>query len=258
VRIVQISDPHVTVEPNRYGYDGAAALADVLAHVAALQPRAELVLFTGDLTEHGVPEEYVRFREVTDGFALPMAAIPGNHDRRDAFAEGLAGSAVRIGAGPYLQLAVDVGPVRAIGLDTLGLEGDPAGYLDRDRLRWLDARLDEDRRPAVVFMHHPPFRIGQRIADASCCRDGEALAAVLDDYPQVLAVVCGHVHRIVQLRWAGRIGSIAPAVAWEVPLDPLPDAPIRLVPQPPAFQILDWSPERGLVILAVRLDAAGL
>ncbi len=87
MRIAQISDPHLTVSgPVVPGdYDPEAALGAVLACVSALDPLPDLVIFTGDLAHNGEAAEYARFRATVDGFPLPMAAIPGNHDCRGAF-----------------------------------------------------------------------------------------------------------------------------------------------------------------------------
>lgn len=254
MRIAQITDPHVT--PAAGAYDPAAALGAVLARVAALDPPPDLVVFSGDLAENGRPEDYTRFREIVAGCDLPMLALPGNHDRRDAFVAGLAGSDVLIGTPPFLHLAIEDGPVRLIGLDTLA-EGEAAGLLCEARLRWVAERLAaDDDRPVMLFMHHPPFRIGQPVADSSNCRGGDALAAIVARHPRVVAVGCGHAHLATQVAWAGTIGSICPAVAWEAPLDSPLERPFRLVPQRPGFQLHAWSEALGLVTHTFRLFGA--
>ena len=64
--------------------------------VAALDPRPDVVLLTGDLAENGTARGVRRLRASrSPASTLPMAAIPGNHDRRGAFAAGLAGGGDR-------------------------------------------------------------------------------------------------------------------------------------------------------------------
>jgi 3',5'-cyclic AMP phosphodiesterase CpdA len=48
--------------------------------------------------------------------------------------------------------------------------------------------------------------------------DGAALAAVISRHGHVERVLCGHVHRSVQCRFAGTIGQIAPDTALETSL----------------------------------------
>lgn len=249
MRIAQISDPHLggAAGPR----DPAARLAAVMARIAALDPAPDRVIFTGDLAETAAPEEYAAFRAAVAGCRLPMAAIPGNHDRRAAFVAGLAGSGVATGAPPFLQLALDAGPLRLLCLDTLD-EGLASGLLCAVRLAWLATALAADDRPVLVFMHHPPFRVGQPHADASNCRDGDRLAALAAG--RLAGVACGHVHLAVDGAWAGAPASVCPAVSWEAALDTPLDRPFRLVPQRPGFRLHDWRPELGLVSTAIFLE----
>lgn len=244
--IAQISDPHLsTPGAGLYGgYRSDVALARVLERIAALRPRPDFVWLTGDLVENGTAAEYANLRARLAGLDLPAAAIPGNHDRRAPFVAALAGTGVRVGAGPFLHLVVDGLPVRMIGLDSKGAGGEAAGRLCPDRLAWLDARLAEaPERPTVVFLHHPPFRTGIVLADAIRCLDGEALAAVIARYPAVRLVATGHVHRAIHTPWAGTIAQACPSVAWAIPLDLAPEggtaADLRL--EPPGFQIHLWT-----------------
>lgn len=247
--LVQITDPHLSVEAGELwgGYEPDFAFSAVLAAVARLDPRPDLVLFTGDLTETGAPEEYANFLRLVDGLPLRMAAIPGNHDRHAAFAAALAGTRVAIGALPRLHLVVDDLPLRVIALDSVA-EGESRGRLDPADLDWLGARLDEaPERETAVFLHHPPFANGIPFSDRDSCRGAEGLGALLARHPQVIGLGSGHVHRAVHSR-VGRIPAwIAASVAWEVPLDLSPDAGPRLTPQNPAFMVHIHAPGASLI-----------
>lgn len=248
--IAQVTDPHVSLPGTILfgGYDPAAALTAVLTRIARLTPRPDLIFFTGDLTENGRPEEYAHFLRLVSTFDLPMAAIPGNHDRRDAFADAFRDSPVTIGGDPSMGLQVALGgfPASLIGLDTLGLEGEPAGRLSPERLDWLGRRLEEAAgRPALVFLHHPPIVTGIAAMDIWRLADPEPLARVIGAFPNVLRLACGHVHRAVEAPFAGTLCGVCPSVAWAVPLfEPAIRAPV--VRQAPAFQLHALTPG-GLV-----------
>ncbi len=248
--LAQVSDPHVSLPGVRLygGYDPAAALTAVLARIEALLPRPDFVFFTGDLVEFGEPAEYAHFLELLAGFSLPCAAIPGNHDRRDAFQAALAGSPVRIGVDPdSAHLAIDELALRVIGLDTLGLDGEPGGRLDAGQLSWLERRLgDTPDRPTLIFLHHPPFATGIDAMDRSGLARPERLAAIVAPHPGILRVSCGHVHRSVETLWAGVPAGSCPAVAWQIPLF-APHAPLGLAPGAPAFQLHRWTETTRLV-----------
>lgn len=246
MRIAQITDIHMTAgPPGRGGYDARAALGAVVA--AALSLRPDLVILTGDLADAGLPEEYAPVRAAMAGIRLPVLAVPGNHDRRDAFVAAFRDGPVTIGGGDCLHLAHERGPVRLIGLDTLAPDHDSAGVIGEAQLAWLGERLAAtDPRPVIVFMHHPPFRIGFP-PDDTRCYDGDDLGRLLLGHERVLGVVCGHHHRTARVAWAGTSGGVCPAVAWEIPLGIRPEDPVRLAPQNPAFQLHVVDPELGLV-----------
>lgn len=248
--VAQITDPHVSLPGTILfgGYDPATALGAVLDRVARLDPRPDMVFFTGDLTENGTAEEYAYFISLLAGFDLPCAAIPGNHDRRDAFLTAFAGTKILTGDNPsWLHLVIEGPGLRLIGLDTLALEGEPGGALDSARLDWLARRLEDGgEQPTLVMMHHPPFATGIAAMDIWGLAEPEGFAALIARHPNVLRVCCGHVHRSVQTVFAGTIAGICPAVAWQVPLFQ-PGILAPLVAQSPGFQLHCWDEERGLV-----------
>jgi 3',5'-cyclic-AMP phosphodiesterase len=245
--LAQLTDAHVGPPgPQRGGYDGAAALARVVAAVRALAPRPDLVLFTGDLADAGTAGEYATVVRLLAPLGMPVAAVPGNHDRRDGFRAAFGGGRVRIGSGDFLNLVIDELPVRLVGLDTV-VEDALGGLLCAARLDWLDATLGaEPERPTLVFMHHPPFRTGIPFMDSIGCGNAEGLAAVLERHRQVVRVVAGHVHRAVEASVAGRAASVCPSVGWELPLELADPAPLAFVPAPPAVQLHLWDGARFL------------
>jgi outer membrane protein assembly factor BamB/predicted MPP superfamily phosphohydrolase len=88
--LVQLTDVHVTtrdlVQAGAYASSLYAEgsfgdeLAALLASLPSLVPGAQGVVITGDLTDFGLPEEFVALRRVLDASPLPVEVIPGNHD----------------------------------------------------------------------------------------------------------------------------------------------------------------------------------
>ena len=160
--IAQISDLHVRADgkPLSGVVDTRAALDACIDHVAGLDPRPDLVLATGDLTQDGLPEDYALLRAAFGRLPMPVFAIPGNHDSRAALREAFADEGYLPETGAFLHYAVDRYPLRLIGLDTV-IAGEVGGRACPARLRWLEERLSEQPgRPTVIFMHHPPFATG--------------------------------------------------------------------------------------------------
>ncbi len=246
--IAQISDMHVKA-PGALLYrriDTAGYLERAVAHIMRLDPRPDIVLATGDLVDGGKPEEYAFLRELLAPLSMPVFMIPGNHDSRDAMRSAFPDHAYLPRAG-YLQYVIDDLPVRLIALDTL-VDGKPYGELCDERLSWLDARLGENSKPTLLFMHHPPFDCGIAAFDGAKLNIGGArFADVVRQYGHVERVMCGHVHRPIQVRWAGTMASIAPGTAHQATLDLREGARLSMTMEPPGLALHQWRPGSGLV-----------
>ncbi len=247
--IGQISDLHVKAGGKlSYGVvDCAAMLARCVEHIRSLKQRPDLLLVTGDLVDFGRPEEYAALKALLAPLPMPYFLIPGNHDERVALRAAFPEHAYLRQWVPFVQYAIDDWPVRIVALDTV-IPGASGGELCRVRLDWLERTLAaEPGRPTIVMMHHPPFLTGIGHMDAIGLAGSDALAAVIARYPNVERVLCGHLHRPIQVRFAGTIASTCPSPAHQVALDLAPDAPSRFVMEPPAYQLHQWRAETGVV-----------
>lgn len=246
--IAQLTDTHLRAEGQLLydRLDTAAYLEQAVAHVLKLDPRPDVAILSGDLVEGGSPEEYARLRRLLAPLPMPVYVIPGNHDARDALRAAFSDKSYFPASG-FLQYAVDDGSLRLIALDTL-VEGKPFGELCAERLAWLDARLTESDKPTLLFMHHPPFDTGISAFDGAKLNVGaERFAEIVRRHPHVERVTCGHVHRSIQVRWAGTVASTAPSTAHQATLDLHPGAPLSMMMEPPAIALHQWRPGTGLV-----------
>lgn len=246
--IVQLSDPHVKGEGELlYGrIDTQGFLERAIAHVNGLDPRPDIALVTGDLVDKGTPAEYANLKRLLSKLEIPFYLIPGNHDARDPLREAFADHAWLPAAG-FLQYVVDDRPLRLIALDTL-VEGKGHGALCSERLDWLEARLGESDRTTMLFMHHPPFDVGIAPFDsARLVEGGDRLEALVRAHGNVERVLCGHVHRPIQVRWAGTMASIAPSTAHQATLDLREGARLSMTMDPPGVALHLWLPGTGLV-----------
>ncbi len=236
--IAQITDLHVVAPGQRLaGVVDTNSMAEAaISHLNGLVPRPDLVLGTGDLVDNGEPSEYMRLREIFDDLEIPYYLIPGNHDRRAPLLEFFAGH-VESGPSGFIQYTIEGHPVRLVALDTLN-EGTQDGLLCNERLAWLDETLRQaPDRPTLIFMHHPPFETGIWWMDTSGLSGASDLREVIARHPQVARIVCGHIHRPIQVGWGGTLVSIAPSTAHQVHLDLVPENKPHFILEPPACQL---------------------
>lgn len=246
--IAQITDTHITPEGAlAYGHiDTSAFLARAVDHILHLDPWPDVVLGTGDLVDGGTPAEYQRLRHLLSPLPMPVYLIPGNHDDRDALRRAFSDRSYMPREG-FIQYVVDDGPLRLTAIDTL-LPGKAGGRVDGERLAWLDARLAEaPTKPTMIFMHHPPFKTAIEYMDGIGLEGADAMAEVVRRHSQVERVVCGHLHRSIQSRWAGTLAMTAPATAHQVGLDVRHDVGLTLTLEPPGYALHLWRADVGLV-----------
>jgi Icc protein len=262
--VAQVSDLHIVDEGQLcVGHiDTAAFLRRAVTALNRLSPAPDLVLATGDLVNDGTPQQYAHLRRLLEPLQLPLAVIPGNHDARGPLRRAfelpdgrpIGGEAP---ADAPCDLARRVGPIHLVGLDTI-VPGAPGGALAPGQLDWLDATLaSEPTAPTIVAVHHPPFATGIGHMDAMALddRSAAALEAVIARHPQVERLVCGHVHRAVQRRWAGTVAMIVPGAAHAVVPDLRPGGPAAWDYEPPGITLHRWSPATGLVSHLVPVEA---
>jgi Icc protein len=216
--------------------------------VARFTPRPDVVVITGDLTECGLDTEYANVAQlIRHILPMPVYVIPGNHDRRVAFREGLA-HLPGVTADPhFVQYAVEDYPVRLVMLDTL-VPGAGHGELNAEQLGFLDRTLAaQPRKPTIVAMHHPPFVCGIAHLDRINLHNAAAFTDVIARHRQVERIICGHHHRPIVTQVAHAIASIAPSVAHQVELQLDSHAEDAFLFEPPAYQLHRWTAADGIV-----------
>lgn len=231
--LVQLSDPHVGAD---WGDgDPTARLAAAVESVRSLRASPSALLVSGDLADNGTDAEYQQVRDLLAPVAVPVYALPGNHDDRDALRRNFD---VPGRDGEPVQYAVDLGPLRLVVLDSKRL-GEESGELDSDRLAWLDAALAAaPHSPTMVAMHHAPVLTGIPALDELGLPPGDrrALGRVLERHPQVRRLVAGHAHRTIAADLGGCAVLAVPSTYIQARLDFRSDE-LELAAEPPGFAV---------------------
>ncbi|TWT03215.1 phosphodiesterase [Reyranella sp. CPCC 100927] len=247
--LAQISDLHVRPRGQLYKgvVDSNRLLQDAISHLHGLDPRPDLVLVTGDLVDEGDPAEYAMLRTLLAPCETPYLLIPGNHDSRDALRDAFAEHSYLPARGRPLHYVNDAHPVRIVALDTT-VPGSHHGAIDDTGLAWLADTLARERtQPTVIIMHHPPFASGIPYLDDYMLRDAVRLEEIVARFDNIERVLCGHVHRPIQVRWAGTIVCTCPSTATQIALRLRPDAAPASYREPPACLLHRWQPGSAMI-----------
>ncbi|WP_407179259.1 phosphodiesterase [Bradyrhizobium sp. STM 3562] len=243
VLIAQISDLHIKA-PGALAYgrvDTAKALERCVATLNALEPAPDFLVISGDLADTSSPEEYEHLRRLLQALKLPFAAIPGNHDSRELMRGAFPQAGYAHSSGP-LDQRIELGGIDLLLADS-SVPGAPHGELAPPSLQWLEAALAASAdRPALVFLHHPPFVAGIWHMDRQNLRNADELAAIVMRHPRIRHIGCGHVHRATLTMFAGRPCTICPAPNHAVDLDLAHLRGPSFKVEPPALHLHAWFP----------------
>lgn len=247
--IAQITDTHIKADGKlAYGkVDTAGYLARAVEALNTLRPRPDFVVVTGDLVDFGRVDEYDRLRSLLSPLQIPYFLLVGNHDSRAELRMVFADHPyLQQDDDAFVQYTIEDWPVRVVALDTM-VPRQGGGALCAQRLDWLERRLAEQPgRPTIVAMHHPPFVTGIGHMDKQGLANPAPFAAIIRRFANVERVICGHLHRDIDTRFAGTIAGTCPSVAHLVALDLREDAPSRFKLEPPGFQLHYWRDGHGL------------
>jgi len=237
--LLQLTDSHVCMPGTRlYGrVDTARMLDTAVTAVLNLKQAPAAVVITSDLAESGAAAEYEVAARAIRRLPMPVYLMPGNHDDREQLRKSFPDHAY-LGTGTYLQYAAALGDMRLICLDTV-VPGQPHGELDDARMSWLAEQLERYQDETVILaMHHPPFAtlIGH-MDKMGLLQGAPELEKLVASYPNVARVICGHMHRAIDIGFAGTIASVAPSTAHQIPADLDPDAPAMWNLEPPGFRL---------------------
>ena len=189
LRVVQITDSHLFANSasRLNGVDTLYSLQQVMHVVLDSQP--DIILFTGDLVDKPSIAAYQQIKLVIDQSPVPIYCLAGNHDQPELLKKYLSSDNIRVD-----DTAIH-GAWQLVFLNSYQA-GTHSGKLDNNQLQMLNSHLSKHpTRPALICLHHQPVPINSSWMDAMGLQQADELFAVLDRYPQVKAVVWGHIHQ---------------------------------------------------------------
>ena len=199
--------------------DARARAERVLAHLLALDPRPDVLLVTGDVADHGTPEEYAEARAVLDAWPGPSSSAPAT---TTCARSSPAGCSTARPTAPIL-LGLEAADFRLLMLDSLVSAQDGRridhGELGPDQLDWLDRQLASDDKPTSSACTTRRVDIGLGLMAPILLKDPEPLELVIMKHPHVVATLVGHAHTACATTFAGRPLLIGGGCASTVPLD---------------------------------------
>lgn len=191
LRFIHATDTHV-IAPNTVLNNVRTAdnLTRAVCAINKMEPPPDFVMVTGDLTlDSTAGLDY--FGQLMEPLRMPWLAIPGNHDKPG----GEMATLHLFGRGGLpLYYSFDHAGCHIVALDGQPPTGSlvDGGFIPEE-IEWLNRDLQLAKgKETLVFVHqHPLFT---RVKGRDDLVDWPELVKVLEGFPQVKWVFCGHAH----------------------------------------------------------------
>ena len=198
--IAQLTDTHITVPQNENEdcYVKLEALQKCVLQINKLDPLPDIVIHTGDLSHNGRSDEYKLTKSLMDELKVPYLITAGNRDSTKNLVNAFDLSSVEYQDQQLLQYGSDIAGYRLVSVDTSS-QNSNLGLLNFSKLAHLDGLLRQKQScPTIIFMHHPPINLSSSEPpehEYENIRMIENFAEIIDRHPQIVACLCGHIHR---------------------------------------------------------------
>lgn len=188
IRIVQLSDLHFFEEPGSclHGVDTEKSFQAVLEKLK--DETFSFIILSGDLTQEGSYEAYLRIAKALKFFQVPVYYVPGNHDDSKILArvfpvENISNHRHIILKDWHIILLNSAVP-NAI-----------EGFLDRTQLHYLKHCLQAyPEHKALIVFHHHLVPLSTSWIDDYRLMNADEFWEIVAYYPNIAAVCYGHVH----------------------------------------------------------------
>lgn len=246
LRILQITDTHLFADVGGTlgGVTTDRTHVEVIERVLAEHWPVDCILATGDLVHDGSESAYRRFKRNFEALGVRTLVIPGNHDdpaaMRRVFDRGRVTWSENAVLGNWQFIMLNSWQPDVAG-----------GRLGESQLQTLARHLERHpRQHALIAVHHHPVAVNSDWIDGIGLADGAELMALIERFPQVRAVVWGHVHQAFDTTRGGvrLLGCPSTCIQFQPE-----SAEFALDDRPPGFRWLQLHADGGLDTAVHRL-----
>jgi len=233
--ILQIADLHLLTESGlkMSGIDTEQSFCQVLESAHHQYGKFDLILVTGDLTQEPCQFAYQRIFEELTKYHCRAVCLPGNHDDPILMEQFISGKHVNCDKSILFK------HWQVINLNSKKHDSE-GGYLASEELEFLTHSLE--KKPALntlIAVHHHPLPTQSKWLDTMIIDNNDALFLLIDKYPQVKTITCGHIHQELKVTKNDTLILGAPSTCFQ--FKPLCEN-YALDNKPPGYRVFQLYP----------------
>jgi len=194
MQLLHISDSHLYSDPSALlkGICPHDSFAAVLADAYQRYPDIDGLILGGDMAQDERAETYALLATMLPHWRAPVMISPGNHACLPHLNQVLVPA---LHEHSSYRDHLQAGGWQVITLNSHHA-GHIAGLLPQRELDRLQQLLSSHRTEhTLIALHHHPLPIGSRWLDAIGLENRDRLWQIITQYPQVRALISGHIHQ---------------------------------------------------------------
>lgn len=248
IRILQLTDLHLfnDQQTELIGLNPYHSLQQVIALVtnSITTKQPSLIALTGDISQDYSLASYETAAKIFYDIPCPIIATMGNHEHPETFTRF------------FNDPTKDINKI--VTLDNWLLlflnshyQKHVDGQLAKKELDFLQQNLTTTTKEnVIIFLHHQVISIASTWLDKIKLNNALQLLEIIDQHPNVKAVICGHVHQATNVYRRGVSYLSAPATSWQFVLKS-PD--FKLDSLMPGYRWLDLYADGTFQTAVVRV-----
>jgi 3',5'-cyclic-AMP phosphodiesterase len=193
IRILQLTDLHLFSDKQTtlLGFNPYQSLLKVINKVSNAETKKypDLLALTGDISQDYSLASYEIAAEIFSNLLYPITAIMGNHDYPSMFTK-IFGDPLQ-----NTNKSFSIGNWRIIFLNSHWSQH-VGGQLATEEFTFLKQALDDSiNQHVIIFLHHQVLPIESTWIDRIMLSNATQLLEIIDQYKNIKAIFCGHVHQ---------------------------------------------------------------
>lgn len=247
-RILQITDLHLFSDPETklLNFNSYLSLQQVMTLVAndiGVKP-PHLIALTGDISQDYSLGSYETAVKFFAKFSCPVLVTMGNHDYppmfTKVFGDPTESNNKLFTLDNWLILFLDSYWPEHVG-----------GQLAKDELDFLrNILVGSSSKHVLIFVHHQVLPIGSVWLDKLMLNNAKQLLEIIDQYSNIKAVICGHVHQDTMLTRNGVSYFSTPSTCWQFAFK---SRDFKLDSSMPGYRTIDLYPDGTFKTQVIRI-----
>ena len=241
----QISDSHFMKKGEKIfdQIETNSQFIKTIEYCKNLNPNPDFFIMSGDLINDN-PNYYNDYIKLCNQLNKPYYLMMGNHDKRKDLKEYIINKNL-IDRNGFINFTIHHKSLKIICLDT-AIENSIEGELTMSSLKWLEEELKKNiEKHTIIFMHHPPIKIGSVLFDDIKCKNGDIFLSLVKQYQNVSKIIFGHVH-CKYTHVLEKLTLIScPSSSFQFPIDALTTENL-LLDNKIYIQLFNWTNKKNL------------